>query len=435
MCVRKEKTLIVRSSRVSGEICIPPSKSQTHRAILFGAMGTGTAVLENVLRSPDTDAMLNAWQQMGVQMEECGTEIKIQGLGGKIEGIEGEVQAGNSGILLRFLTALGSLCKKPIEIAGDSSLCQQRYMEPLLDALRQLGAQAVSVNGDGYAPVHVKGPLCAGSVRVRGEDSQWVSALLIVSIFLDGTTEIIVDQPGELPWIDLTLDWLDRLSVEYERKGYHYFSVKGLGSYPGFEYEVPGDWSSAAFPLAAAIVTRSSLVLRNLNWNDCQGDKHIVPLLRQMGAQIEEFEGFLRVKAHRGLRAMSVDLNSCIDTLPILAVIACFAQGKSCFTGVAVARTKECDRIACMALELKKMGALVEEWEDGLSITGSFLQGGIVDSHQDHRIAMALAVAGLGAQGETRVKAFGCSSKTFPSFIKNFQKIGARFAWEEEEII
>ncbi|MEM1282612.1 MAG: 3-phosphoshikimate 1-carboxyvinyltransferase [Chlamydiota bacterium] len=421
------KKIVVYPTTITGSVVVPSSKSHSHRAIIFGAMGSGTTTIRRLLKSPDTDGMLKAWKSLGVAVSEEGECVKIRGLDGEIDGAEDVIDVGNSGIALRFLTALSALSPKPIVITGDHSIRHQRPMDPLLQALTQLDAMAISTKCDGYAPIIVQGPLKGGEVMVNGRDSQPVSALLISSIFSKGTTRLVVEEPGEIPWVKLTLYWMSWLNIRFEQKNFSEYIVSGQERYKGFEYAVPGDWSSAAFPAAAALVTKSSVTLENLDKKDVQGDKKLFDLLEQMGAKICYIEEKKKVKVSykEGLKGIDADINDCIDCITILSVVACFADGVTFIKNASVAKEKECNRIECIARELRKMGAEIETSEDGLKITGTPLHGAELDSHDDHRMAMSLVVAAMGADGASRISNIACMNKTYPSFIADMKSIGA----------
>lgn len=421
-------TLSVNPSQLSGEICIPSSKSQTQRAILFASMAKNSSIIHHPLQSPDSQAMIEACRQLGATINIHANAFEIHGIDRKIIGAADVIHAQNSGIVLRFIAGIAALGTQPIVITGDHSIRHQRTVGPLIQALSQLGVKAISTRENGFAPIIIQGPLKPGKCFVDdGADSQHVSALLIAGSFLYGTLEIEVHNPGEKPWIDITLDWLKRLGVHCQNQNYQYYKVQGIGSYSGFEYAVPGDWSSAAFPLAAALVTQSKLTLKNLTMQDLQGDKKIVEILKMMGAQIEvdEEKKAVHVIPTDQLKGLTVDINDCIDTIAILAVIACFAEGETHIVNAKVARQKECDRITLIAKELRKMGASILETDDGLIIKKSTLQGTTVLSYEDHRMAMSLAVAGMGAKGETHVTQVECISKTYPHFVTDLQQVGA----------
>ena len=417
----------VRPSQLQGAITIPPSKSHTLRAILFASMAHGRSVIRNYLPSPDTQAMIQACESLGATIVVSKDELNIQGVSGQPRTPNNVIDAGNSGQVLRLVAAVAALTPGYTVLTGDESIRTLRPVQPLLDGLALLGVFAVSTQGNGSAPIIVKGPLQGGKTQLDGADSQPVSALLIAAVFAKQPTIIEVSNPGEKPWVDLTLDWLRRFDIPYERDGYTRYTVFGNATYTGFEYTVPGDFSSCAFPLAAALITYSQLTLRNLDMEDVQGDKALIGILHEMGADIviNAAQKTLQVRPSQGLIGKTLDVNQCIDALPILAVVACFASGETTLTGAAIARKKESDRIAAITQALRTMGATIVELEDGMRISPSPLVGAKVPSYADHRIAMALAVAGLAARGETLVENTACVAKSYPNFLTAMQDLGA----------
>lgn len=424
--------LFVKTSTLKGDVVIPASKSHTHRAILFGALGKGTSLIRNYLISPDSLTMIEACRLLGAKLKVMPDRIEIEGLNGCIQTVEDVINAGNSGIVLRFCTAVGALGKDPVVVTGDHSIRHRRPMKPLLHGLSQLGVRVESMRGDDSAPVIVRGPIRPGCAEVDGEDSQPVSALLIAAAFSEGRTELRVRNPGEKPWVALTLDWFDRLGIPYSNHGFEHYAISGGYCYDGFEYEVPGDFSTAAFPIAAALVTGSELVLKNIDTNDSQGDKELIHVLQKMGAliEIDQEKKTLHVRTGGRLSGISVDINNFVDAITILAVVACFAEGETHILNAAVARSKECDRISAIASELRKMGADIIESDDGLIIRQSPLRGACLESHNDHRMVMSLAVAAMGAEGASTIDAVECVRKTYPAFVQDFQTLGAGIRWE-----
>ena len=424
---------IVQTSSLAGAISVPSSKSHTLRAILFASLAAGSSTITHYLASPDTNAMINGCRLLGANIEIGPNQLLINGVNGKIEGAENVIDAGNSGLVLRFISAIAALGSQPVIITGDRSIRQQRPMQPLIDAINQLQGSALSTRNNGFAPLIIQGPLRGGTAHLNGADSQPVSALLIASAFAKSPITINVDQPGEKPWIDLTLAWLDRFNIHYQREGYTKYYMQGNSAIQGFEYTVPADWSSAAFPIVAALITHSEITLQNMDIHDSQGDKKLLSILEKMGAQIEikESTQSIKVKKSGSLQGQVIDVNDLIDALPILSVLGCYAKGETRLVNGAVARNKECDRIRCIALELRKMGARIREDVDGLTIQHAPLFGAQVDSHEDHRMAMALAVAGFAAQGSMRIKNATCVSKTYTPFVAHFQKLGAHIIEEE----
>jgi 3-phosphoshikimate 1-carboxyvinyltransferase len=424
---------LVETSTLSGEISVTTSKSHTMRAILLAAMAEGRSRVRHPLPSPDAAAMITACRALGANITEHTDELEIVGTGGTLRTPPDVIDVGNSGQVLRFGAAMAARLPLYTVFTGDSSVRAIRPMQPLLDALNALGAFAASTKGDGKAPIIVRGPVRAGRVRMDGADSQPVSAMLMLAACLDGSTEIEVDNPGETPWIDMTLYWLDKLGVEYEHRDYARYRVTGRGVWPGFDYAVPGDWSSAAFPLAAALVTGSEITLRNMDIRDPQGDKAVLDIFRRMGADIAVDEAARTVAVRRcaGLHGIEVDVNAAIDALPVLAAVACFADSPTTITGAAIARRKESDRIAAISAELGKMGANISEFGDGLTVCPAKLHGAETESRHDHRIAMSLAVAGL-ACGGTVVHDAACAAKSFPGFASAMQGLGANINEEAD---
>jgi 3-phosphoshikimate 1-carboxyvinyltransferase len=414
-------------SQIQGVIAIPPSKSHTLRAILFAAMAKGDSEVHHFLHSPDSTAMIEAMRAFGSKIEIQADLLRIKGVAGKLQAADNVIDSGNSGQVLRFVGALSALCPAYTVITGDHSIRHNRPVKPLLDALSQLGALAVSSKLDGHAPIIVKGPMQCGRARLSGEDSQPVSGMLIACSFLQGQTVLEVDNPGEKPWIDLTLFWLKKLGVLVSHQDYTSYKIPGNAQIEGFKTVIPGDFSSAAFPIAAALVTGSELTLTGIDRSDCQGDKKIIEILQQMGARIvvDDTAKTLHVQKGGRLKGMRLDVNDVIDALPILSVIGCYAEGVTEICNAGIARKKESDRLHAMATELKKMGATIEERPEGLLISPSPLLGAELKSWRDHRIAMSLAVAALGAKGETVVDGAEAVAKTYPTFAHDFRGIGA----------
>jgi 3-phosphoshikimate 1-carboxyvinyltransferase len=263
-----------------------------------------------------------------------------------------------------------------------------------------------------------------GSVELdASKSSQYVSSLLIACPLAPRDTEIIVANPSELPYIDMTCAWLDEQHIRYTREGYTRFVIPGGQCYCSFEKSIPADWSSAAFPLCAAALTDSDVYLDGLDLQDVQGDKAIVDYLRQMGADISATPNGIHVQGG-SLKGCTLDINDTPDALPALSVMGCYAKDRTTLTNVAQARVKETDRIAVMAKELRKMGARITELPDGLVIEGRPLSGANVHGHHDHRVVMALAVAGIRATGTNTIDTAESVAVTYPSFVESMQQLG-----------
>ncbi|HCU37962.1 MAG TPA: 3-phosphoshikimate 1-carboxyvinyltransferase [Armatimonadetes bacterium] len=414
--------LHVSGSQLRGRAAMPASKSHTIRAAAIAALAEGRSTLVRPLASADTEAALRAVSALGARVEPRAEAVDILGVGGRPQA-GGAIDVANSGTTLRVMSAVAALAAGTTHLTGDEQI-QSRPIGPLLEAITQLGAEAVCDRGNGCAPVTITGPMRGGSCEIECRTSQYLTALLIGCPLAPDDTHIDVTLLNERPYVSLTLDWLDRQGIEYRHTDLMQFDIPGGQSYRPFERVVPADFSSATFFLCAAAVTGSEITLLGLDFDDPQGDKAVVEYLRRMGAQID-IDGLELTIRGGPLTGGHFDLNSTPDALPAMAVTACFAQGETVLANVPQARIKETDRIAVMALELGKMGARVDQLEDGLVVTGSPLTGARVGGHGDHRVVMALAVAGLAAQGETTIDTAEAMAVTFPDFVELMRSLGA----------
>jgi 3-phosphoshikimate 1-carboxyvinyltransferase len=415
--------LIVGGSSLAGTIEIPGSKSHTIRAVVIASLAEGTSRIAAPLDSGDTRSAVVACRALGAEIE-TGQEWVIAGFAGKPKLRASRIDVGNSGTSLRLTTSVAALQEEEVVFDGDDSL-RTRPLQPLLDALAGLGAKTSSLKGNGCCPVSVRGRMRGGRAEVSGITSQYLSSLLITTPLLEGDTELNVSNLHEKPYVEMTLGWLEEQRICYEREGWECFRMRGNQGYHCFDKRIPGDFSSATFPLCAAAITPSKLLLRGLTMNDTQGDKAVVGMLELMGADIQIVDDGFLVSASR-LVGCELDLNNTPDALPALAVVGCYAQGQTVLKNVAQARIKETDRIKVMAEELTKMGAQIEEMEDGLIIHQSSLTGAHVHGHHDHRVVMALSLAAMMAEGETKIDTAESVDITFPGYVDKMVQVGAR---------
>lgn len=422
--------LQIQPSKVSGHVAVPGSKSHTIRAIAGALLAEGKSVVRAPLLSFDTASTLEAAIGLGATVEKFSDRWEITGCGGKLAVPGQALDMGNSGTGLRMLTAAAALAEGQVSFTGDESLCS-RGMKPLLEALRQLGVRADAAPGD-HAPLSVKGPLQGGKTQIEALCSQYLSALLFAAPCIkSGSLEIEVTQLSEEPYVEITLNWLRKLGAEftYSEDLMHY-NIPGGQTLKAFDSFIPADFSTAAFPLGAAIAAGSErgVTIQNLDFNDAQGDKAVFKMLETLGARLQ-YNPDSSVTVYPGkLRSGELNLGQTPDALPLLAAVAAVNEGTVITLGnAAQARNKETDRIACMTSELRKMGAVIEEKPDAMIITGTRLHGAVVESFKDHRLAMALAVAALAAEGTTEILDAESCAVTYPDFIKDFQNLGADF--------
>lgn len=418
--------LKVRPSVLSGSIAVSGSKSHTIRAVVCALCAEGTSIIREPLESADTRAALEAAKSFGAKVTERPGIWEIIGCGGKLQNPGKTIDMMNSGTGLRLLTGLAALQDFPVTFDGDESL-RTRKMSSLLDALKNLGAEVTAPTG--RAPFTIQGPLSGGSTPLDGTSSQFLSSLLFALPLAKGDTDISLEFLLEQPYVGITLDWLKASGVEVAPgKGWLNWHICGNQCYKPLDRTIPADFSTAAFPLVAGMLSGKNIEIRNLDFNDPQGDKKVFEFAEKMGAVITQGKE-LTVNNSGVLEGVTLDLNSTPDALPILAVAAAFAQGTTHLANVRQARLKETDRIAVMAKELAKLGVNVTELEDGLIIEGGNIHGGCVESYNDHRIAMAFAVAGtaLSPGEEIIIRNAECAGVSYPDFIRDFKALGADF--------
>lgn len=419
---------------VTGTVHIPGSKSHTIRALLIAALAEGRSELFSPLYSKDTAACIEAVRAFGAEVLEEADRLTVLGIGGRPAVPERLIDVANSGTTLFLATTVAALSEGTVCFDGDQSI-RNRSAAPLLNALRELGAAVEERGKPGCAPYCVTGPLTGGSASISCRTSQYLSSLLIGLPMAAGKSEIEVPLLYERPYVEMTLSWLDRQGVAYERSGYDRFVIPGGQRYASFSLPIPGDFSSATFFFVLPAVTGGSLEITGLDLSDPQGDKEVLSVLEHMGCEVDRGERTIRVTGPEprrsggpGLKGGTFDLNSMPDALPALSVAGTAASSPVRLVNVAQAREKETDRIAVMAEELTKLGAEVEELQDGIVIHPSSLVGATVDAHDDHRVVMSLAVAGLAASGEspTRIEGAECAEVTFPGFFELLKSVGRR---------
>jgi len=410
-------------STVQGVVQAPPSKSYTHRAILMAALSGGPSRVQRPLLSEDTEATVAGIEAFGaaVRRDVHGLLVRSSGL----RTPSTEVDAGNSGTTLRLLSGTAALVGGPTILTGDATL-RKRPIAPLLEGLEALGARARSFAGDGCPPVEVRGILRGGAVAISGAmSSQFLSSLLIAAPMASGMTVLSVLPPiRSEPYVAITLAMLRHFGIQVQAKGTA-FEVRGNQSFEPTDFMVPGDFSSAAFPLVAAAISGGDVTVEALDFSLPQGDRRILDLLSQFGARVDVFEDRVRLGS-RELVAQEVDVNDIPDLFPALAVLATQAKGVSRFVNGEHLRFKESNRIEATTAFLKAMGADVTPAPDGCVVRGpSRLRGAFVDSRGDHRILMAAAVAGLVAEDAVEITDPWCFRVSYPTFLDDFRGLGA----------
>ena len=414
--------LIVRPSEASGTVAASPSKSYSHRALALGLLADGRSQLREVLLSGDTLATLRAAEMLGARAEVKGGNVTMHG--GKLVCPEDVIDCENSGTTIRIMAGVASLLPCTTVLTGDASV-RKRPMQPLIDALNQLGAQCHSTRGNGLAPLVVRGPNRGRTCTIKGDvSSQFISSLLISSALKEVDTEISLSTPlKSRPYVEITMGMMRAFGAEVEMSKLG-FKVPGRQRYSPQTYKIPGDYSSAAFPLVAGALT-AGVAVTGLDPEDKQGDKAIVDILEGFGAEVRRGSTSLRASVGE-LEGCVVDLADAPDLFPITAVLGSQARGTTEIVNAEHVRLKESDRIRSTTDFLKVMGADVRETRDGCIIKGPCaLKGGVVDSLEDHRILMAAAVAAMVAEGATSITNGDCFKISYPRFLEDMAFLGA----------
>ncbi len=417
---------LCRQSRLRGRALIPGSKSHTIRGLAIAALAEGESVLQQPLQAADTNSALNAVVAMGAEVEQKKQDWLIRGFGPEPRPRCRSIDVGNSGTSLNILMSMAGLLPagRQLVFTGDHQI-RARPAGPLLRALRELGAQAFAHRHNDCAPLTVGGRLRGGRTVLPSPTSQYLTSLLIACPLAGGDAEIEVPFLHEAAYVRMTLDWLRRqaLQIEYT-PNMEKFRIPGGQNYRPFRRRIPADFSSATFFLVAGALPGNQVLCEGLDVEDCQGDKAVLGYLQAMGAGVTLRQDGVQVQPGEDICGRTIDLNDTPDALPAMAVLACFAAGETRLVNVPQARIKETDRIAVMAAELTKMGADIQELEDGLLIRQSRLRGAAVAGHGDHRVVMALALAGLNCPGETRVDTAECAAVTFPGYLGLMRGLG-----------
>ncbi|HVM45137.1 MAG TPA: 3-phosphoshikimate 1-carboxyvinyltransferase [Candidatus Thermoplasmatota archaeon] len=416
-------TLLVHPGSVRGSVVAPPSKSYTHRAFLLGLLAEGTTTVRDALASEDPRATLQGVEALGARVSRDADAVRIAS-DGRVRPAARVIDCLNSGTTLRLLAAIASLGEGETKLTGDASL-RKRPMQPLLDALHALGVAAAGT--EGKAPITVRGPMRGGRASLPGDmSSQFVSALLLAGARTREGVEVTIQ--GALksrPYVEITLEMMEDFGAKAQTTA-DGFRVAGGQRFRATDYRVPGDFSTAAFPLVAGALT-GEVTVENLPARTAQGDKAILDYLERFGASVSR-AGRLATVRRSELRGTSIDLSDTPDAFPALCALAAHAKGETVLSGAAHLRFKESDRIRAMVTNLRRMGVDAQEREDGAVIRGGPVRGarGLV-TEGDHRILMALAVCGLAADGPVELDDHEAHAVSYPAFIEDFTRLGARF--------
>ncbi len=420
--------LKVRKSKVGGNIRIPGSKSHTIRALFMASLADGVSEIYNPLISNDALSAVEVCRALGAKIDFTQGFFKVEGFNGRPCTPSDVINVGNSGTTINFGVVTAALAEGSSVFTGDYQI-RQRPMGSLLTAINNLGGEVFSTRNKGIPPIVVKGKIVGGKTELDSVNSQFLSAILLNSPLFKTDTDVFITRLCEIPYVEITMWWLDKQGIKYENKDFKHFHIKGNQNYKQFNTTIPGDFSSATFFAVLAAISGEEFVLDNLDMSDPQGDKLVLSILEDMGAKVDIGDNSIAIKG-RELIGREIDMNAIPDALPAMAVAGCFAEGETRLLNVPQARLKETDRIRVMCEQLSKMGADIKELEDGLVIRRSSLKGTQVSGCDDHRIVMALAVAGMNSEGETTIDTAEAASVTFPEFVQLISDCGGSISYE-----
>lgn len=416
-----DSLLMQTRSNLDGIATIPGSKSCSARALVMAGLTAGETVLEGAADCDDSDYMCDGLRALGCQVHKAGERLTIQG--GSFQTPDAPLMLGNSGTAVRFLSAACATLDGEVVVDGVARM-RERPISDLIAALRQWG---VTVEGESDCPpirIASTGSF-GGTTSVKGSaSSQYLTGLLMVAPYADRESRINID--GELvskPYIDLTLAMMAERGVEGTHRDYQSFVVPHGQRYEPGTYSIEADASGATYFLGAPLIAGGRVRVQNLSFESLQGDAQFARVLEEMGCTVQAGADYIEVQSDGHVKGIDVDLNAMPDTAQTLAVIALFAEGPTTIRNVGNMRIKETDRITATATELRKLGAEVEEWDDGFRIVPPQVpRAAAIDTYDDHRMAMAFAMAGLKIEGVV-INDPGCVSKTFPDFFERWARL------------
>ncbi|MFT5873268.1 MAG: 3-phosphoshikimate 1-carboxyvinyltransferase [Clostridium sp.] len=427
------KSVIIQPLSLKGKVKIPPSKSLSHRAVIAAGLSNGECTIDNISMSQDIIATCEIMEKLGTKIMKFPKNLLISGKGKPKLACEessnketscNELQCNESGSTLRFLIPIAMLTGEEIIFKGRGKLVQ-RPLKPYYEIFNKKNIKYTTDNG--CLPLKIDGSLRSGIFELRGDvSSQFITGLIYALPLLDGDSTIkITTQMESIGYIDLTLDILSKFGINIENNNYREFKIKGNQHYVKRDYRVEGDFSQAAFYLAAGVLG-GEVECHDLNMESLQGDRVIVDIIKNMGGKITSENGILKA-SKSDLKGSVIDASQCPDLVPILAVLGALSKGTTEIINAARVRIKESDRLKAIATELNKIGADVIEREDSLIIHGKpWLKGGIVNSWNDHRIAMAMAIASIRCTLELTIEDSGAVKKSYPEFYEDFKSLGGK---------
>jgi len=409
--------IFIVPSEIRGTVEAPPSKSMTQRAIAAALLAAGESIIINPSDCDDSLAAISIATALGAQVINEAGRLIISGSG---ELKKRHLNCGESGLAIRMFSPVAALNDAEITLTGSGSLTR-RPLSMIEEALGQLGVECKS--REGFLPLKIKGPLKGGTCKIDGSlSSQLLTGLLMALPVAKADSVIIVNNLKSKPYIDMTLQVLESFGIRIERSDYSRFSVPGNQIYRPQKFTVEGDWSGGAFLLVAGAIN-GEITVEGLRPDSRQSDKAILNVLDSAGARTTIMENSIGVKRSK-LRPFFFDATESPDLFPPLVALAAYCSGISTIKGVSRLFHKESNRATALVNEFSRINIRIETDDDEMRITGGRVNGGEIDPHGDHRIAMAAAVAALGSSGKILIRNSGCVAKSYPAFYEHLRHLG-----------
>jgi 3-phosphoshikimate 1-carboxyvinyltransferase len=409
----------IRSTDI--EIQAPSSKAHTLRALVISSLAEGNSAIINPLLGEDQLNVIECLKRLGVEIRDEGGRLIVFGLGGRYRPVSSELDVGESGVGMNFLASAACLSDKAVVLTGAKRILERPIFE-LVSGLSQLGAGIRYLGKEGFPPISIDPKLEGGIAQMRGEKtSQYFSSIAICSPYSEKPVKLkCIDEMRERPYFDISLQMMSDFGVKAENDNYEEIRIPNDKKYSACDITVEGDYSSSSFFFLAAAICKTRVSVTGLNTNTKQGDRKFLGLIEKMGCKVIKTSEGICVEGME-LGSIDADMSDTPDLVPPMAVAAAFAQGESTFKNIGHLRHKECDRLAVIVSQLDKMGVRAKCDEDSLTVDGSEqIHGASIEPHNDHRIAMSFAVAGLATGGQA-IENEMCVTKSFPDFWERFQ--------------
>lgn len=421
-------TITVHPSIISGTIEAPPSKSASHRAIIMASLAQGVSRVGPIIESDDIQATINACRQLGALITKRSENLIINGTGGRVTPQPNTlINCHASGTTLRLITAIVAHTQSPCRINGNERL-RARPLTSLITSLNGIGAR---ISGK-RLPITVNPPRTAitGCATVPGdESSQYISGLLVLAPLLDRGLRVKVDGTVVSKYyLDITWSMLRQFGIKGTRRGYRRFHIPGDQTYQAKNYTIESDWSSAGYVIAAVLIAGKKITVKNISLESHHPDKNIITIIRHMGASVRVSRSAVTVQGNQPLRGITTNMNQSPDLVPTVAALAAYAHGTTRLTNIAFLKHKESDRLNDTARVMKNIGIDVKARSNELIIRGGQPVGGTTDCADDHRLAMALTIAGLGSNTPVIIRQAEAINKSWPSFYATMKSLGALIA-------